>query len=154
MIKTDDIISDENEIKIPYASWDKVGKSYKGVYVLREVVPNSLKVGEQQVNYTLAEATERVDEKSEAKPVEGSILKVSGRGSRNPAVLPQLELCKLGQVVAIKYVEQRKPNKPGHDGAKIIRVYTKGEMKPEVLAEFNGEEEVSDIDADEILEKM
>lgn len=153
MAKAKDIFDSDNEVKVPFGKFDKVGRAYKGVYVKKETVPNALRPGTNQVIYTLADAYEKTDE-TEWTPIEGSILRISGRGNRNPAQLPALEICKFGELVAVKFVEERK-TKPGFNPVKIIRVYTKHEMFPDILNQFTGEGlDTSDMEAEETVEKM
>lgn len=132
--------TEEDVVKTPFAKWDKVGKSYIGVFVQREIVPNNLpgKEGTNQAIYYLADAVEKyVDQPS--TPIEGGVLKISGRGVRNPSVIPQLETCHPGHLVKIEYTEEMKSKRAGFSGAKILKVYRKKDMHPEVVAKFKGE---------------
>ena len=132
---------DMEEVKVPFAKWEKPGRAYRGVYVQREIVPSNLP-GEggntQQAIYYLADAEVRDDIKAKWQPVDGGIMKISGRGKRNPKVIPALEnnLIKLGQVVMLEFTEEMQAKKPGMNAAKVIKVKTNRQMFHDVLAKY------------------
>ena len=128
----DDLIDDKNEISVPSATWEKEGMSYRGILVEVKTIPTK-----DSKIYTLAEATKKADDKSDAVDIEGGVIQVWGRRG-TPKVIPELELCQLGQEVAIKFVRQDAPTKPGQSGVKKIHVYTKGTIKQDVLDKFLG----------------
>lgn len=128
----DDLINDKNEISVPSATWDKEGKSYRGILVEVKTIP----AADSKI-YTLAEATEKDDDKSEAVAIEGGVIQIWGRRG-TPKVIPELEICKLGQEVAVKFVQQKESTKAGFSGVKMIRVYTVGKIKQDVLDKYLG----------------
>ena len=99
----DDLIDDKNEISVPSATWEKEGMSYRGILVEVKTIPTK-----DSKIYTLAEATKKADDKSDAVAIEGGVIQVWGRRG-TPKVIPELELCQLGQEVAIKFVRQDAP---------------------------------------------
>ena len=123
-----DLFTDDNQVKANFWKLDKPGSSIKGVYVEKHLSINRLKQPncKQQV-YTIMQD-------------DGIPIMISGRGNNDPQVLAGLEACKLGQYVGIKYVEDRASTTPGMHDAKIIRVYTNGQMRQDVLDKFNGVE--------------
>ena len=54
------------------------------------------------------------------------------------AVQAQLKNAKIGQVVGLRFVEERAPSPPGHNPTKIIKVYL-GEMDPDYHGEQAGD---------------
>ena len=151
----------EEELKLPYATWDKIGKKYSGIYVKKEIVPvmadqAANKGTNKQTIYYLAEATVQQDN-GPVEPIEGGVLKVYGRGYMMK--FPPMDIAEFGQKISFKFVEQRAPAKKGVSGAKIIRISrVKGVMKMDVVEKFkqSSEEELdtSDIEAESIVEKM
>jgi hypothetical protein len=156
----DNLFDEDNEIKIPFATWEDketkkpfVGRQYRGIYVKKEIVPDRLneKVpNAKQTLYTLAQARMK-DKDKDWKDIEGGILKVPGRGSENPKVFPGMEICRFGVEVGFKFVEERKPSKPGFYKAKIIRTFKDptNKIHQDVLDEFSGfniEDEEKDVE--------
>ena len=121
-----DLFSQDNEVKPNFQKWTKVGDAVKGVLVEKVVRDNQLKPGTKQTIYTLVQD-------------DGSTVYVGGRQGSPVAVIGGLESCKLGQEVGVRYEGDKPSIKPGMNASKIIKVYTIGTMKPEVLADFKGD---------------
>ena len=150
MTQGKDLFDEDNEIKIPFATWEDketkksfIGRQYRGIYVKKEIVPDRLneKVpNAKQTLYTLAQAKMKDKDGKDWKDIEGGILKVAGRGSENPKVFPGMEICRFGVEVGFKFVEERKPSKPGFNKAKIIRTFKDptNKIHQDVLDEFSG----------------
>jgi len=135
-----DIFSDENEVKAEFWKLTKVGDNVKGVLVDKRITTNTLKQPNcQQTIYTLM----RDDE---------TPICIGGRGSNDPQVIAGLEQCKLGQLVGVKYVEDRKSNTPGMNDAKILRVFTNGKIEQEVLDKYRGVS--TELDTSDLTEQM
>ena len=132
----DDIFSDENEVKANYWKLEKVGDEVRGVLVDKRIVQNTLRTpAVRQTIYTLIQDDE-------------TPICIGGRGGQDPQVIAGLEQCKMGQYVGLKYVEEKKNSKPGLHPAKIVRVYTNGTMKQDVLDKYKGVSE-ADVLPDE-----
>jgi len=135
----DDIFTDENEVKSNFWQLKKVGDEVQGVLVDKRISQNTLKNPPvRQTIYTLLQDDE-------------TPICIGGRGNQDPQVIMGLEQCKMGQYVGLKYVEERKSTKPGMNPTKIVRVYTNGTMKEDVLNKFKGisEEDVLPEDSEE-----
>jgi len=161
----EDILNEENQLQVPFARWQDedekpfLGRVYMGVLVNTEDVPNNLPgtEGTQVRHYTLVNAKMKNKEGADWEEMEGNIVKISGRTKADPSVLPTLDLCKLGQIVAVKFVEERTAKKKGMHPAKIIRVYSKGEMDMEALRKFQGndtDEEGNEVDPEATMNQM
>ena len=145
----DSYAAPENRAKTPWAKWEKVGRQYVGVLVKREIVANTLKEGSKQQVYTLAEAKVK-DEGMDWTPIEGGLLKMSGRRG-DPAILQGLDHYQLGTVVVVKLDKIEKAKKAGYNDAKYVNVYTKNVVNQDVLDAFLG---VPDTDSDGGLAPM
>ena len=144
----DDLIDDKNEISVPSATWDKEGKSYRGILVEVKTIPTA-----DSKIYTLAKATEKADDKSDAVAIEGGIIQIWGRRG-TPKVIPELETCTLGQEVAVKFVRQKESTKAGFSGVKMIHVYSKGNIKQEVLDKYLGLTGTDEEEIEKAAEEM
>jgi hypothetical protein len=123
---TEDLFDKKNEVQANFWKLDKVGSKVSGVLVDKKIVKNTLRQPEvRQTIYTLIQD-------------DGTPIFIGGRGNQDPQIIAGLEQCKLGQYVGLKYESDRAATKPGMNAAKIVRVYTNGTMKPEVLEKFNG----------------
>jgi hypothetical protein len=144
----DSLVNPENRAKTPWAKWEKVGRQYAGVLVERKIAPNALKspTATQQV-YTLADAKVK-DEGGTWEPIEGGLLKMSGRRGE-PAILQGLDHYQLGTIVVVKLDKIEKSKQAGYHDAKYVNVYTKHTINQEVLDGFLGMPET-----DGGLEKM
>ena len=119
-----DLFQEENKSTSSYFKFEKVGDAITGVYVDKRVITNTM--GDQpkkQYVYTLIED-------GTGQPID-----VYGKG-KEPQCFPGMEAAKLGQVVGIKFDEELEPKVKGHNPTKVINVYTKCEMKPEVLTKY------------------
>lgn len=99
------IINDDNKVKNNFWQTKTVGDAIEGTLISKRIVDNQLS-GKEQVIYEL-------------KTADGSIWNVGGK----PGIDNQMRNVKLGQIVGFKFIEQRKPSKPGLNGAKVVQVY-------------------------------
>lgn len=133
-----DLFSEENQVKSNFVKWDKPGQSVQGTYVEKKVSDNRLKPGTQQTLYLIEQD-------------DGLVVIVAGRGNANPSVIVGLENLTFGSYCGVRYEGDIESKKPGMNPAKIIRVYSTGLKKLDVLeryqkrnSPFSEESEMSD----------
>lgn len=135
-----DIFSEDNEVKAEFWKLDKIGDNVKGVLVDKRIVTNTLKQPNcQQTIYTLIKE-------------DGTPICIGGRGSQDPQTIAGLEQCKMGQLVGVKYVENRKSSTPGMNDAKIVRVFSNGKIEQKVLDKFRGVD--TELDTSDLTDEM
>jgi len=122
--KPKDLFGDENELKPVSAKFDKVGDSYTGVYVDKRVIDDKMKdtPGAKVTIYNLLTD-------------DGQVITVWGKFG-NPRVLPGLEQARFGQYVGVKFVKEIPSSGRGKQPAKVLKVYSQGEMKMDMLEAY------------------
>jgi hypothetical protein len=118
-----------------FAKWEKIGDSYVGVYVEREVRTNTLRQPNcLQAVYHLITP-------------EGEDLYISGRSSKQPdgvQVIGGLEKAEIGRAVRVVYTKDLPSKRAGYQAAKIIDTED-GEFMPDVLADFQAKKAAADF---------
>jgi len=126
MNKEQSIFSEDNEVKPNYWKLTTVGDSISGILVEKGLSRNTLKTPEcGQKIYSILQD-------------DGTVVMVGGRGNKDPQVIVGLESAQLGQMVGIKYVEEKPATKAGMHDAKILKVYTNGKIDEDKLHKFQG----------------
>ena len=123
-----DIFDEENEVQPQSINWGKVGDHISGTKVGQRggVIT---KFGENSIYEVKAESgVFHTKEGEEVKIKAGEVWGVWGRNNIFDA---QMNRMQIGQKFGLKFVES-KPSSMGND-AKIIKVYTTGEMDTEWL---------------------
>ena len=119
-----DLFTEENKSTSNYFKFEKVGDAVTGVYVDKRTITNDMsETPKKQYVYTLIED-------GTGQPID-----VYGKG-KEPQCFPGLEAAKFGQVVGLKFDGELEAKTKGYKPTKLINVYTKGEMKPEVLKKY------------------
>lgn len=134
----DDLFNDKNEVKAEYNNlkFGKVGDWFRGTLAdnTRQIKNNLSQKGEMQTIFEFLSVGGSIHE-IENKIVNGEPTAIpkgefwSYITSKGP-MLSQLKQAKIGQIVGLKFVEERPSKTPGMNAAKIIKVYL-GEMDPE-----------------------
>lgn len=143
MAEAQDPLAGMEEVQSKTVAFGRVGDFIKGTFTDKKLQPNANRPGEMQNVYELKaelgqyHATlkdEQTGEKTiatESTLVEaGEYYRVYGKDSMDDA----MKKAKIGQVVAFKLVEIRKPSKPGNNPFKLIKTFL-GEMDPEYMGE-------------------
>lgn len=99
------IFNDENKIKSNWFAFKNIDDNIEGTFIGKRQVPNQLKGALQWVYELLLD--------------NGEVWNVGGKSG----IDVQMRHIKLGQIIGFKFVEQRKPSKPGQQGTKIIQVF-------------------------------
>lgn len=120
-----DIFDKANQVKSNFFKPVTVGDSVEGVYVKKEVRPNTLKPGTMQTIYSILRDDGVVVLFSGRQLPKGGTLSVSSG----------MENCRFGQKVAVRFDEEKDTGGP--QKAKICNVYSKGEMDMEALEAYN-----------------
>lgn len=112
------------ELKPKTAEFNKVGDYHVGVLVDRKVIDDKMSStpGAKVVIYTLLND-------------EGEALTIWGKRG-HPKVIPGLEQAHMGEYVKVAFDKEVPAKTKGFAPAKVFKVYTKGEMKPEVLKAY------------------
>lgn len=121
--KSTDLFDDSNVVKSNFISWKEIGQSVVGTYLEKKFAPNQLKPGSSQTLYIF-------------EGDDGVQFIVAGRGNQNPSVLPGLEALTFGSYCGIKYVSDIESAKPGMNATKVIRVFSTGEKKLDILEKY------------------
>jgi hypothetical protein len=117
-----DLFAEANEMKSNYWKPEKVGDKVQGYLVKKDLRPNTLKgPGAVQTVYTLHQE-------------DGTRIDIYGRQG-NPAVISGLENCKMGQLVGVKFTEEKPAQKAGYNPTKIVKAYASDDHKPELVVE-------------------
>jgi len=155
----DSVINDDNELKAAYGSWDKVGRTYYGVLVAKDMADNKMKPGTKTTIYTLANAMMKDDASAEKEEVEGGTINIYGRGAKDPQIISGLDKAKMGQVVVATYAEEGESTKVGYQPFKVIKVYSPKDkdenaiMDLDVLKEYrqdHGEVDIADVEMPDV----
>lgn len=127
----------DNEVQSNWWKLTTPGDTIQGVLVDKTTKLNTLKNPPvEQVIYTILQDDD-------------TTINVGGRFEQTIAgkkvqVISQLEQCKIGQYVGLKYEGERESAKPGMHPFKVIRVYTNKEMKLDRLAKYQGTDVIND----------
>lgn len=154
MSKSNDIFSDENQVKSSFIAWGKVGDYFVGTLVGKRVVPNTL--SEKNPTQTVYEFRMREgsyhtldDKKNPVEPAviinKGDIINVGGKA----AIDAQMRNIKNATIVGMKFVEEIAPKTKGFNATKVIKVYTTGQVDEEYLAEVASDPVAQAMKADE-----
>ena len=142
----DELFDEKNEVKVEYKTlaWGKVGDWFKGTLTdnTRQLLNNLSKTKEMQTVFVFKAASgsfhdivDKVVKEEATECVKGDFWSyITGK----PALLGQLKNAKLGQVVGLRFSEEKKSTTPGYNSAKIIKVYL-GEMDPDYQGESQGD---------------
>lgn len=132
---TDDTIFDEkNEVKVTYKNlkFGKVGDWFKGTLTdnTRQMKNNLSEKGEMQTIFEFKAHGGSVHLINDRKVDENPTVMVPGEfwsyiTGKGP-MLSQLKAAKLGDIVGLRYAEERKSKTPGQNPAKIIKVFIGG----------------------------
>ncbi len=118
------LFSPDNLSTSSYMKFEKVGDSLQGVYVARREIVNKISgTPKRQFVYTIV------------GDQDGQPIDVYGKG-KEPQGFPGLNSVPFGTHVGIRFDEILPSKKKGFADAKVINVYTKGELKLDVLRAF------------------
>ena len=139
--KQNDVFDDTNEVKANWIKWGKPGNKISGTLISVRETESQLpdKRGEMVKIYEiLADSGEFNDIGEDKKPVEeitkietGEIWLVGGKAGIDNA----LRNVKIGQVLGLKFLEEKPSKTKGYNPTKIIKAYTTGAMNEEWLKE-------------------
>jgi hypothetical protein len=140
---TKDIFGGENEIKANWIKWGKIGNKVFGTLVgvreMKSQMPG--KEGQMVKIYELltedGEFNDIVD-----KVVSAEVTKIN-KGETwlvggGPGLDNAMRNIKVGQIIGIKFTEEKPPKQKGFNPIKVKKVYTEGKMNEEWLKEQNG----------------
>jgi len=136
-----DIFNPENELKNKNVNWNVPGEDFLVGVLLSHSVKQvkSLKDGTMQDKHVyeikakegswhnLDDRKKLIDKPELAEA--GDTIIMWGR----PGIDAQMKKIKIGQVFGAKFTEEFEPSQKGFNPTKIIKVYTSGEMDPEVM---------------------
>lgn len=134
-----DPFAEMQEAKRPQVKFGKVGDWFKGTVVdnTREIENSLSAKHEMQTIYEFKaqgglfhNIEDKVVAEQPTEVKKGEFFSYFAKG----AVQAQLKNAKLGQVVGLRFAEQRKSTKTGFNDTKIIKVYL-GDMDPEYQGE-------------------
>ena len=136
----DDVFSEENEVKIVYKTikFGRVGDYFKGTLInnTRTMQNNLSEKKEMQTIFELKAKegslhliTDRQVDPNATKIVAGEDWSfITGK----TVMLKALEKAKIGQIIGLKFTEEKKAGKKGFNPAKIIKIFL-GKMDDEWL---------------------
>lgn len=139
---SDPIFDDANEVKVEYQNikFGKVGDWFKGTLTdnTRQMKNNLSPRGEMQTIFEFKAhggalhllTDKKVNEEPTAVPAGEFWSLITSK----PAILNQLKRAQLGQIVGLRFTEERPAKQKGFDATKVIKVYL-GEMDPEYQGE-------------------
>lgn len=146
MSKERDVFSEGNEVKANWIKWGKVGDKIQGTLISVREIPSKLppktplKAGEVnmvKLYEILATAGEfhNIEKKkvSETPTIinEGEVWLVGG----GVGIDASLRNVKIGQILGIKFTEEKASKDPMMNDTKVKKVYTEGKMNEAWLAE-------------------
>jgi len=120
----DDLFQDANVPKSNFWKPTTPGDKAAGYLVDRKKKPNTLKPGTDQWIYTLMNK-------------DGSVINVAGRYG-SPQTLQGFDTAKLGQLVGIKYIEDKPATKAGFNPLKVMKTYVSQDFAPELVEQYSG----------------
>ncbi len=154
---TKDIYSDDNAVKSSWMKWGKPENRIQGTLISKERRENEYNgKKEMQTIYEIkalsGEFNDLIqDENGNYTPVEevtalvaGDIWNVGGKA----AIDTQMRNVKIGQIVALKFMESVPAKKKGNYPTKVIKVYTEGKMDEEFLTGMKADAEKEEGDKD------
>jgi hypothetical protein len=122
----DNFFTNENVSRSSWVKFTNVGDYVYGTLVAKKTVKSNFsQSGEAQAYEILAKEGLSGGQKIQ----EGSRVNVGGKASIDAG----LSSAKIGQIVGIKYTEKVASKTKGYQEAKLIKVFTKGEMNDEWL---------------------
>jgi len=153
---SDDIYNDDNAVKSSWMKWGKPGDAVKGILMSREQRENDyngkkvmqtiyeMKVIEGSFHdLSQDEATGNwIAAEKPTKMQKDDIYNVGGKA----AIDSQMRNIKIGQIVALKFMESVPSKKKGNYPTKVVKIYTRGDMDEAFLAER--EEEAAKTEED------
>lgn len=123
----EDLFNDANVVTSNWWKPTTPGDKVRGYLVDKKLKPNTLKDPSgktMQAIYVLMQE-------------DGTPINVAGR-TGSPQVIVGLESCKLGQLVGVKYIEDKPHTKAGYQNIKIVKAFAKNEFKPELVQQYKG----------------
>ena len=138
----DSIFNEANEVKPKYNNlrWGKVGDWFKGTLVdnTRQMRNNLSEKGEMQTIFEFKahgglfhDIVKRVVQSEPTEVLKDEFWSLI---TSKPALLNQLKGAKIGQVIGLRFAEEKEAKKAGFNDSKIIKIYL-GEMD----ATYHGE---------------
>ena len=130
----DDFFSEENEVKSSFIQWGKPGDFLIGTLVDKREVENQLadKAGTMQTIYELKvdKGEYHVINEDKSIATEATALKSDDIWSigGKPAIDSQMRNVKIGQIVGMKYMEEKPSKTKGYNPTKVIKIYTSGKL--------------------------
>jgi hypothetical protein len=129
-----DIFDAENEVKSSFIQWGKPTNFIVGTLVDKREVENQLadKAGTMQTIYEILVERGEYNIIKEDKSIDATatalkaddIWSIGGKA----AIDSQMRNVKIGQKVAMKYMEEVPSKTKGYNPTKVIKIYTSGEM--------------------------
>lgn len=156
-----DFFTEANEASAqgnPYFKAEVVGDFCRGYLIKKRTQKNDLKLDEEvyQRIYTI-EVPEGESYKAHTKEGVvtvngGELMDVYGRATvdsegKRVAIIIGLDSAPLGGLIGFKFTEQRKPSKPGFNGAKIVTGYWSGVIREDIVKK-NAEAEMTPISSE------
>lgn len=132
-----------NEAKRPQVKFGKVGDWFKGTLTdnSRQIENRLSAKHEMQTIYefkahggSFHDIVDKVVQEEISEIVLGDFYSYFGKG----AVQAQMKKAKLGQIIGLRFAEERKATQPGYNDTKIIKVFL-GEMDPTYQGEQGGD---------------
>ncbi len=128
----------------PYFKVETIGDFCRGYLVKKRTQKNDLKTdGEAYQRVYTIEVPEGESYKAFTKEGEitvkgGELMDIYGRATidsdgKSVSIIIGIDNVPLGELVGFKYTEQRKPSKPGFNGAKIVTGYRSHVIREDIL---------------------
>jgi len=150
-----DIYNDDNAVKSSWMKWGKPGNSVMGTLMSKEERENEYNgKKEMQTIYELKVISGEFNDLSQDENgnyvaaeelttmTAGDIYNIGGKA----AIDSQMRNIKIGQIVALKFMESVPAKKKGNYPTKVVKVYTEGKMDEEYLTGLNAEVKEGDKD--------
>jgi len=131
---TKDIFDAENEVKSSFIQWGKPGDHIVGTLVDKREVENQLadKAGTMQTIYEIKVDRGEYHIIKEDKSIDATATKFNADDiwsiGGKAAIDSQMRNVKMGQKVAMKYMEEVPSKTKGYNPTKVIKIYTDGTM--------------------------
>ena len=131
----------------PYFKVETIGDFCRGYLVKKRTQKNDLKVNEEvyQRVYTIevpeGESYKAYTKEGQVTVNGGELMDVYGRATvdsdgKSVSIIVGIDNVALGELVGFKYTEQRKPSKPGFNGAKIVTGYRSHTVREDILKKY------------------
>jgi hypothetical protein len=149
--KKDDLMNEDNEVRTSWMKFNKIGDYIQGTLVSVREIQSTLpgKENEMVKVYEVKAQRGEFHDTDEKKQIVEPAISINADEVWNVGggivIDSQMRNIKLGQIIAIKFTEEKPAQKKGFNPMKVKKVYSKGEMDEEWLKQKEEEAALNDF---------